>query len=57
LNFRAIAQPLPLAPLVNEGVIDSEDRELFWFAEAAQEIWSGILQWYDVCGEPLCIGT
>ena len=30
--------------LVDEGVIDSEDRELFWFAETAQEIWDGILQ-------------
>src|SRR6202011_3261053 len=24
--------------LVDEGVIDSEDRELFWFAETAQEL-------------------
>ena len=28
--------------LVDEGVIDPEDRELFWFAETAQEIWDGI---------------
>jgi hypothetical protein len=27
--------------LVDEGVIDSEDRELFWFAETAEEIWTG----------------
>ena len=39
--------------LVDEGVIDSEDRELFWFAETAQEIWDGILQWHDANGEPL----
>ena len=39
--------------LVDEGVIASEDRELFWFAETAQEIWDGILQWYDASGEPL----
>jgi uncharacterized protein (TIGR00730 family) len=39
--------------LVDEGVIDSEDRELFWFAETAQEIWDGILQWHDASGEPL----
>jgi uncharacterized protein (TIGR00730 family) len=32
--------------LAEEGVIDPEDRELFWFAETAQEIWSGILAWY-----------
>jgi uncharacterized protein (TIGR00730 family) len=39
--------------LVEEGVIDIEDRELFWFAETAQEIWDGILRWYEVAGEPL----
>ncbi|MEY9697892.1 uncharacterized protein (TIGR00730 family) [Bradyrhizobium diazoefficiens] len=39
--------------LVEEGVIDSEDRELFWFAETAQEIWDGILRWHDASGEPL----
>ena len=32
--------------LVSEGVIDAEDRELFWFAETAREIWDGILQWH-----------
>lgn len=40
--------------LVEEGVIDPEDRELFWFAETAQDIWDGILQWYEKTGEPLC---
>ena len=39
--------------LVEEGVIAPEDRELFWFAETAQEIWSGILRWYEAAGEPL----
>ena len=39
--------------LVDEGVIDSEDRELFWFAETAEEIWRGILHWHDASGEPL----
>jgi hypothetical protein len=39
--------------LADEGVIDAEDRELFWFAETAHEIWSSILHWYDVCGAPL----
>ena len=38
--------------LVDEGVIDAEDRDLFWFAETADEIWSGILDWYDACGAP-----
>jgi len=39
--------------LVDEGVIDAEDRELFWFAESAEEIWQGILHWHHRCGEPL----
>jgi uncharacterized protein (TIGR00730 family) len=39
--------------LVDEGVIDPEDRELFWFAETAQEIWDGILHWHKINGEPL----
>jgi uncharacterized protein (TIGR00730 family) len=39
--------------LVDEGVIDPEDRELFWFAETAEEIWSGILHWHHLSGEPL----
>jgi predicted Rossmann-fold nucleotide-binding protein len=39
--------------LAGEGVIDAEDLELFWFAETAQEIWNGIVHWYDTCGNPL----
>lgn len=39
--------------LVQEGVIDLEDRELFWFAETAQEIWDGVLRWQEAAGEPL----
>jgi uncharacterized protein (TIGR00730 family) len=39
--------------LLAEGVIDAEDRELFWFAETAQEIWDGIAHWYRMAGEPL----
>lgn len=39
--------------LVDEGVIDIEDRELFWFAETAEEIWAGLQDWYDLCGELL----
>ncbi|MDP3090560.1 MAG: TIGR00730 family Rossman fold protein [Nitrospira sp.] len=39
--------------LVEEGVIDVEDRELFWFAETAQDIWDGILRWHEAAGEPL----
>ena len=39
--------------LVDEGVIDPEDRELFWYAETAGEIWSGIRRWYEANGESL----
>jgi uncharacterized protein (TIGR00730 family) len=39
--------------LFEEGVIDPEDSELFWFAETAEEVWHGILQWYELKGEPL----
>jgi uncharacterized protein (TIGR00730 family) len=31
--------------LVEEGVIDPEDRALFWYAETAKEIWDGIQKW------------
>ena len=37
--------------LVEEGAIDPEDRELFWFAESAREIWDGIVRWYRLAGE------
>ncbi len=39
--------------LVEEGVIDPEDRELFWYAESAAEIWSGIQAWHEANGTPL----
>ena len=39
--------------LVDEGVIDAEDRDLFWFAETAEDIWSGLLLWYQNNGEAL----
>lgn len=39
--------------LVEEGVIDEEDRELFWYAETASETWDNILQWYEANGTPL----
>ncbi|HTO46121.1 MAG TPA: LOG family protein [Burkholderiales bacterium] len=39
--------------LVAEGVIDEEDRELFWYAETAPEIWRGILKWHEANGTPL----
>jgi len=44
---------LDLDFLVEQGTIDPEDRELFWFAETAEEIWRGILHWYEAAGRPL----
>jgi hypothetical protein len=39
--------------LVEEGMIDPEDRDLFWFAETAQEIWDDIQRWYERAGKPV----
>jgi len=39
--------------LVAEGVIEPEDRDLFWFAEGAEEIWNGMLRWHEARGTPL----
>jgi len=39
--------------LVEEGTIDEEDKELFWYAETAQDIWEGLQCWYDNTGEKL----
>jgi uncharacterized protein (TIGR00730 family) len=39
--------------LIDEGVIDREDRNLFWFAETAEDIWNDILHWHRASGEPL----
>lgn len=38
--------------LVAEGTIDPEDRDLFWFAETAEEIWRDIHAWYEAAGRP-----
>ncbi len=42
--------------LAAEGVIDEEDRELFWYAETAAEIWQGLEEWYEKSGEPFLPG-
>ena len=39
--------------LVSEGTIDPEDRDLFWYAETARDVWRDILLWYEVRGAPL----
>jgi uncharacterized protein (TIGR00730 family) len=43
--------------LVEEGVIEAEDRELFWFAESAPMIWDGLLRWYEKSDEDLIEGN
>lgn len=42
--------------LVAEGVIDPEDRDLFWYAETAEEIWRDIRHWYERAGLSLTDG-
>lgn len=39
--------------LADEGVIEREDLDLFWFAETAEQIWEGILSWHAANGEAL----
>ena len=39
--------------LMDEGVIDPEDAELFWYVETAEEAWQGILMWHQDNGTPL----
>ena len=39
--------------LVDEGVIEPEDAELFWFAEDATSIWDSITAWYRKCGDDI----
>jgi len=39
--------------LIKEGVIDPEDRELFWYAETAEDIWDQICSWHRSAGDPL----
>ncbi|ARN82551.1 TIGR00730 family Rossman fold protein [Methylocystis bryophila] len=39
--------------LLEEGMIDPEDRDLFWYAESAEEIWEDILYWRQMAGRPL----
>lgn len=39
--------------LAESGLIDPEDSQLFWYADTAQEIWDGIVDWYARVGAPL----
>jgi hypothetical protein len=39
--------------MVDEGVIEAEDRDLFVYAETAQEAWESILAWHAANGAPL----
>lgn len=38
--------------LVAEGVIDAEDRELFWYFEKAEEVWQDMWHWNWAIGKP-----
>lgn len=39
--------------LVEAGSIDEEDRELFWYAESAEDAWNDIRAWHALNGGPL----
>jgi uncharacterized protein (TIGR00730 family) len=39
--------------LYEQGVIDREDRDLFWFEETAADVWHSILDWHRSNGTPL----
>ena len=43
--------------LAKQGLIDKEDLGLFWYAEAAQQVWNSIVDWYDAAGTPLLCET
>jgi len=42
-----------LEALVEDGMIDPADLDLFRYAESAQEAWEAILEWYAQRGQPL----
>ncbi len=46
---------IDFAFLEEQGAIESEDREIFWYAETAQQAWQGILDWYVRSGSPLFV--
>jgi hypothetical protein len=39
--------------LADEGVIDPRDKDLFRFAETAEEAWQAIVDWYRDAGREL----
>jgi len=43
--------------LVAEGVIAAQDRDLFWYAETAAQIWDSIVRWHQDNGTPLYPAT
>jgi len=53
IGERYWSQAFNIVFFVHEGGIDEEDRDLFWYAETAQEACDGILQWYENSGSPL----
>jgi hypothetical protein len=41
--------------LTSEGALDPEDRELFWYAESAEQIWSEIVAWHKRAGTEIAL--
>ncbi|HHJ12910.1 MAG TPA: LOG family protein [Gammaproteobacteria bacterium] len=39
--------------MAEEGMIDPEDQDLFWYAESAEEAWQGISAWHRDNGTPI----
>jgi uncharacterized protein (TIGR00730 family) len=46
-------QAINLDFLIDEGVIEAKDRDLFSYAESAQEAWEQICHWHEAAGSPL----
>lgn len=46
-------QVFNVAFLADQGMIAPEDRDLFRFAESAEQVWKDILGWYEAKGQPL----
>jgi len=46
-------QAINLDFLIDEGVIDAKDRDLFSYAESAQDAWEQICHWHEAAGNPL----
>ena len=43
--------------MIEEGTIDTEDGEIFGYAETAAEAWQMICHWHRAAGTPCFLGT